>query len=424
MRLTSLSASMAISLFLGMASFCQAEPAKSHNNYIVEGKSPSVAADCNGTPGHLHVIFEGYDVETVIEAGVSPGLKERFPCLLYMQSGEEGLKWTAPAKIARLYKLFSPARIAVEKNGALDVVWADSVSEDTPDVYFARSTDSGKTWTKPLDVSNTPGVSSEPALAIGPDNMIHVVWCDTSTGEKNRDVYYSYSKDGGEHWGKDPLLPADNISKTPGAASEPTICVDSAGVIQVAWADTSSGARRPDIYYVRDAQGVWTKAADVSNSAKISSHPMIVGGLISWLVWSDNGAYMRRTDGATEDKSADIWCAHSGEHYFTNIKPFNISQTMGIASEPAIASSGFNHVAVVWTDTASGVDRPDICLSYSINGGDSFLPVKNISNSKVHSKHPDVAIIGENAYAIWEEVEDGKSVLRSKLVDMAAPAQD
>ncbi len=422
MRLTSLSVTMAISLFLGMASFCQAESGTAQRNYIVEGKSPSVAADCNGTLGHLHVVFEGYDVETVVDAGVSPGLKERFPCLFYMQSGDEGLEWTAPTKITRLYKLCSPARIALEKNGALDVVWADSVSEDTPDVYFARSTDSGKSWTKPVDISNTPGVSSEPALAIGPDNTLHVVWCDTSTGEKNRDVYYSFSKDAGAHWGKDPLLPADNVSKTPGSSSEPTICVDAAGVIQVAWADTSTGARKPDIYYVRDVQGVWSKPEDLSNSPRVSSHPKLASGLKSWLVWSDNGAYITPIDGVKEDKSADIWCARSGQHYFTDMKPIDISKTAGIASEPGIATSG-SHVAVVWTDTVSGVDRPDVCLSYSINAGDSFLPAKNISNSKVPSKHPDVAIIGENVCTIWEEIEDGKSVLRSKAVDLSGNGQ-
>jgi hypothetical protein len=41
--------------------------------------------------------------------------------------------------------------------------------------------------------SNTPGKSNAQKLVVIKSNSIHIVWCDTSKGTKNRDLYYSSS---------------------------------------------------------------------------------------------------------------------------------------------------------------------------------------------------------------------------------------
>jgi hypothetical protein len=468
MKFASLSASIAVSLFLAIATVYQAEPAKSNSNFVVEGRNPSIVADCKETPECLHVVFEA----SKDESGIAPTgnalalsqkarqwylenrgkayndareafLKKRMEkmrSLFYIQSNDKGLKWTTPTKISPIYSNDScQADIAIEKNGALDVVWADTPYRDpvgddgllVPNIYFTRSIDDGITWSKPVAIAHAQ-ISSQPTIAIGPDNMIHVVWCST-------DIFYSCSNNGGKQWGK-----AVSISEpAPGSAREPTISVDSAGVIQVAWVDTASGEGSPNIYYVRKEQGMWTEPKNVSNSCgTISAHPRIASSF--FLVWSGDGQFSFGPNGPRKTKTVDIrfatTCDHyerdnyhsklsghypgsEGAHCFSSI--INISRPNDVASEPAIAESPPHNLAVVWTDSVVGAERADIYLRASTNGGDHFSPPINLSNySRGRCQHPDVAIIGKKDCAIWEELEDGKSVLKTKLVDIAADAPE
>jgi len=136
---------------------------------------------------------------------------------------------------------------------AIDVVWLDTTSgELRPDIYFSHSTDGGNSWSKALDISNTPGVCSDPAITFGADDSIHVVWVDTSK-ENRPDIFYSCSTDGGTTFSK-----YEDISPTPGISRQPTIAAAPDGTIHCAWADTSSGEEHPDIYYVRKSNGAWT----------------------------------------------------------------------------------------------------------------------------------------------------------------------
>src|SRR6202034_1135676 len=113
--------------------------------------------------------------------------------------------------------------VTVETNGAIDVAWKDtSPGEQSPDIFFSRSADGGKTWTYAADVSNTAGASTEPAISCGTDDSIHVVWVDTSASPTNPDIYHSVSGNAGEAWSK-----PENISKTPGISREPDVTVGS-----------------------------------------------------------------------------------------------------------------------------------------------------------------------------------------------------
>ena len=183
----------------GYASADDAAPSSVHN--VAEGTKPRIAADANG---HLHAVFEGY-----LEGS-------KIPDVFYSESSDQGKTWTAPKDISTTPGISTHPDIAVEKSGAIDVVWSDAGADvKSPDIFFTRSVDGGDSWSPITDISNTPGASTKPAIAVGPDNSIHAVWCDTSKGETNLDIYYTSSTDGGKTWAKNPLLPDKKILVTP-----------------------------------------------------------------------------------------------------------------------------------------------------------------------------------------------------------------
>lgn len=53
------------------------------------------------------------------------------------------------------------------------VVWTDE-STGNPDIFFRRSTDNGATWQPALNLSNNPGRSLHPQIAVSGSN-VHVL---------------------------------------------------------------------------------------------------------------------------------------------------------------------------------------------------------------------------------------------------------
>jgi photosystem II stability/assembly factor-like uncharacterized protein len=345
--------------------------------------------------------------------------------IFYSESSDDGKTWTSPKDVSATPGNSSHPDITVEKGGAIDVVWTDTTAGvKTPDIYFSRSTDGGQTWTRAADISNTPGASIEPTVAAGPDNAIHVGWSETSKGEENSEIYYLSSLDGGKTWAKDPLLPAVNISNTPDKSTEPAIAVGADGAVHAAWLDSSPGETHPDIYCAQNLVGSWSQPINVSHSPRSSSHPVLACGSKDrvFLAWSDN---------SRKEKAADIWCAiFRSQSNLANAKPVNISGSSGVSSEPAIATGEKGLVAIVWTDTTSGESHPDIFARVSNDGGSDFTNVTDLSNTRGVSKHPDVTIAGGNMFVVWEDVNVEGTRSTIKVISMnvknisTGPAQD
>jgi hypothetical protein len=108
------------------------------------------------------------------------------------------------------------------------------------EIYYRRSTDRGDSWEPTVRLTNSPGVSHRPSVAVA-GNGVHVVWWDDRDG--NSEVYYKHSADGGVKWGEDVRL-----TNAPGASQFPSIAV-SHNFIHVVWLESRDGS--PQIYYLR-----------------------------------------------------------------------------------------------------------------------------------------------------------------------------
>jgi hypothetical protein len=159
------------------------------------------------------------------------------------------------------------------------VVWHD----DTPgnaEVYFKRSVDRGLNWSAGRRLTNTPGVSNHPAIAVDGSN-IYVVWADNTPG--NSEIYFKRSVDGGVTW-----KTAQRLTKTAGISQHPAVGVD--GVkIYLAWSDNTPG--NPEIYFKRsvDAGSVWKADQRLSEEYGASYFPaMGMDGGNIYLVWAND----------------------------------------------------------------------------------------------------------------------------------------
>ena len=258
-----------------------------------------------------------------------------------------------------------------------------------PDIFFSRSSSGANTWSAPIDISNAPGVSSEPALAIGPDNSINIVWSEKEVLNTGQEILYVGSTDGGKTWS-----PHMSISNTIGVSSAPTISAPPDGLLYTAWSDTTSGETNPDIFYCQRQHGIWSKAVNISKSAGPSAQPSITSskGKV-FLTWSDSSK--RKTP-------AEIWLAVGGAGgKFDTV--LNASGTTGSAIQPCLAARG-DDLTLVWTETNSESYQRGIRGIVSSDNGSTFSKRFDISAFQGECKNPDSTIQAGNLYTVWEEV--------------------
>jgi hypothetical protein len=354
---------------------------------VAKGSRPAIATDGSS---RLYAVFEGYDGD---KKGTDIFCSTSIDC---------GVSWSSRQNISKMQSASECAAVAVEKSGAIDVVWSSNGADlKSSDIFFARSTDGAKTWSEPINISNTPGPSVEPAIAIGPDDSIHVAFTDTSTADYNKDILYVCSKNGETQSSKVAFLPPVDVSNTLGASTCPDLIVTPEGIVHAVWVDTTSGATHPDIYSARLERGSWSQPFDVSRSARVSTHPSLAydKGRV-FLAWSDN---------SRKETAADIW-VDLGSRRGKFDKPINISDTPGWSNEPRAAANK-GQLVVVWTDTSTGTLTPSIYARVTPDVGQDFTSVMNMSQRQGMSKHPSVTIAGGKMIVLWEEIVGDDSTI-------------
>ena len=104
------------------------------------------------------------------------------------------------------------------------VVW-----EQEGEIMLAASHDGGETWEEIVNVSNTPGASTNPSVATSADGQfVHVTWQDTPG---NGDIFYARSTNGGETFET-----SINLSNTSGRSDDHQLLAEGSNVY-VVWVD-------------------------------------------------------------------------------------------------------------------------------------------------------------------------------------------
>jgi hypothetical protein len=102
-----------------------------------------------------------------------------------------------------------PARLFIDKNDILHLVfsaWANTqYGEKDGNIYYIQSKDGGQNWSEPIQLSEVSSAvqtfASSYDIAIDTQNKIHIVWqLSESPSFTGSSIHYIYSKDGGHSW--------------------------------------------------------------------------------------------------------------------------------------------------------------------------------------------------------------------------------
>jgi|GEM_PF-2571611 len=91
----------------------------------------------------------------------------------------------------------------------------------------------------------------------------------------------------------------------------------------------------------------------------------------------------------------------------------NISKSADLSIAPHAAASG-STVYVVWQENV-GSQNMEVLLSRSADGGATFSPPINVSDSPLFSGNPQVAVSGNFVYVVWEETASADTAQNNDL---------
>ncbi|MFC1634006.1 choice-of-anchor Q domain-containing protein [Planctomycetota bacterium] len=195
--------------------------------------------------------------------------------------------------------------LAVGADDRLYVVWQDNRQADDNnqgewDIYISTSS-GGVTWSIETRV-NDPNENNQinPAIVVdsnSPNNNAHVVWQDDRAG--HQDICIASSSNGFTT-----KTVSQQITNDPSNQNRPAIAVDASNTVYVLWTDARNPTNGHDIYGAASNAGPWTNVPVVTKEANQSSPVIAVEstGSILHMLWvdqtsGDSGIYYDSSDG-------------------------------------------------------------------------------------------------------------------------------
>lgn len=299
--------------------------------------------------------------------------------------------------------------IAVDNQGIIHAVWENyKHGSATGDIYYMHWGE-GTDAAQPVRVIDAGGIKSHqayPDIAVGDDDVIHIVWEDFRDDNMKGNIYYAQSRDGGATFTLN-IMVDDQVTMT-SHQGKPAIAVDKNGVVHVVWEDFRDNPKLAGIAYTKSTDGGLTFGQDVmiGGAQAVTSHQgnpdvAISDNGVIHVVWEDyrddpvlGNIYYASSGGGTTDFSEAIMVDES----FT---------TTSHQANPSIAVDNTGIVHVAWEDYRDNPELGNIYYANSINNFKENWMVDDRITDTSHQAKPIIAVDGTGTvYVAWADYRD------------------
>ncbi|HEY2015537.1 MAG TPA: sialidase family protein [Bryobacteraceae bacterium] len=194
------------------------------------------------------------------------------------RSADDGRTFAAPSKVADLPQL----SLGRHRGPRVVITGQTIIVSAIPargDLFAWRSTDSGRTWSKPAVINDQPHATEEGlhTMAADPEGHVAAAWLDDRT-PKGKRLYGAFSDDAGATWSKNVLL-YESPSGTICECCHPSLIALGHGEFAVMWRNVIDGSRDFYVLRIRYGKAVSAAAKQGTGTWKLNACPMDGGGV-------------------------------------------------------------------------------------------------------------------------------------------------
>ena len=307
--------------------------------------------------------------------------------------------WTNVIRLSNSSMSSQGPRLAASQNNVY-AVWEENYRSNINRIMFTKSVNRGETFSSPINLTSDKIDSETPSISAFGKN-VYVVWADNSTG--NFDIFLVKSENCGNTFSK-PI----NLSNDPGVSYFPRIASSGINATYIVWTDNSSGIY--NILFTKSAGSsgnTFNRPVMLTkdNNKGVSNFPNIAVSRNNnsvYVVWSHkNNTDFDPSNTTNQTQTYDVFFTRSTDSGDTFSKPINLSNDPSNSQSASIAVSRNDSVNIAWTDNFIGTY--EVFFTKSIDDGSTFSKAMVISSNVARALSPSISTYENNIYAVWND---------------------
>jgi hypothetical protein len=328
--------------------------------------------------GTIHLAFED-------DTSIGRNINELF----YAQSSDGGRTFSSPVKIETIRVDFSSSALALDSTGNIFIIWTFNFQ-----TFFTRSIDGGKTFSAPIPAATGSDFNFNPAIAVDKDGNVMVAYIDFAGSEP---VVMATRLGKGESRFSTAMRISQEGEEVLNFIDDSFIhlAFDSSNSVYVVYTDYSD-LQRPKVKLAIAKNGKKFKKPKIIGNISVTPH-IAIG--------RDDSIYVSFTDNTA----------------VVVIKSTNKGKTFGLATiafqdldnlilYPFLIVDSRGNVSVTWSTINFDDPGPrngnnnDVFLARSTNGGSTFgKPINLSANSGFSNRSSGFSDSNGNLFVLWTD---------------------